>query len=139
MESFRGGFSGNERDRFFYNPDSGERFYATAYALGLDFADDGRSYLPIDFDGDGDLDIARVSLQGLRLLENTLDRGGRSASPRAQLGLVRRRKRLHLAAEVALQRRQPLLEADRRSRLHAPEPRAELGHLWTSGCLVGLK
>lgn len=78
MESFRGGFSGNERDRFFYNPDSGERFYATAYALGLDFADDGRSYLPIDFDGDGDLDIARVSLQGLRLLENTLDRGGRN-------------------------------------------------------------
>ena len=44
-----------------------------AYSLGLDFIDDGRSFLPIDVDGDGDLDVAFISLQTLRFMENRAD------------------------------------------------------------------
>ncbi len=36
----------------------------------MDFDTDGRSVVPVDFDGDGDLDLAMMSLQRLRLLEN---------------------------------------------------------------------
>ena len=42
-----------------------------AYSMGLDHADDGRAVAPLDFDGDGDLDLAVLNLRGLRLLENT--------------------------------------------------------------------
>jgi len=69
---FRGGFSGRERDVFFYNVDDSPELFPLAYALGLDFADDGRAFAPVDIDGDGDLDIAFASLQQLRLLENRL-------------------------------------------------------------------
>ena len=70
--SFRGSFSGNERDVFFLNPPGDGPFFQIAYGLGLDLSDDGRAVLPFDFDGDGDLDLARISLQRLRLLENRL-------------------------------------------------------------------
>ena len=40
------------------------------YSFGLDKNDDGRSYLPVDIDNDGDLDLAYASLQGLRMYEN---------------------------------------------------------------------
>ena len=69
-EDFRGSFSGNERDVFFYNPDGDHRFAELGYSLGLDFADDGRAFIPVDVDGDGDLDLVTTSLQRLRLLEN---------------------------------------------------------------------
>jgi len=42
-----------------------------AHGLGVAFDHDGRSVAPLDFDGDGDLDLAVLSLQGLQLLENT--------------------------------------------------------------------
>lgn len=42
-----------------------------AYSMGLDQIDDGRSVAPLDFDGDGDLDLAMLNLRGLRLMENT--------------------------------------------------------------------
>ena len=57
---------------FFFNPPGHGPFAEVAYGLGLDFIDDGRAFLPIDVDGDGDLDIARISLQSLRLLENRI-------------------------------------------------------------------
>ena len=69
---FRGGFSGRERDVFFYNPPGETELFQTAYALGLDFLDDGRAVVPVDVDGDGDLDLATISLQQLRVMENRL-------------------------------------------------------------------
>ncbi len=39
--------------------------------FGLDFEDDGRAAAPVDIDGDGDLDLVLMSLQGLRVVENT--------------------------------------------------------------------
>ena len=72
IADFRGSFSGYERDRLFYNPNgSFEPFVQSAYVFGLDYNQDGRSVVPVDIDGDGDLDMAMLTAQGLRLLENT--------------------------------------------------------------------
>ncbi|MCE9582803.1 MAG: ASPIC/UnbV domain-containing protein [Planctomycetes bacterium] len=69
--SFRGSWSGYERDKFFYNPDGHwPAFFDAGYVEGLDFDDDGRAAVPVDIDGDGDLDLALLSLQGLHLMEN---------------------------------------------------------------------
>ncbi|MCE9584051.1 MAG: tetratricopeptide repeat protein [Planctomycetes bacterium] len=72
-QKFRGSWSGYERDCEFHNPDGkSTRFFNTAYLFGLDFDDDGRAVCPVDFDGDGDLDLVCLSLQGLRVMENLL-------------------------------------------------------------------
>ena len=76
-DQFRGSFSGFERNRFYLNPRGRARFVELGYSLGLDFNDDGRAFVPIDFDGDGDLDLPVLSLQGLRLMENQLPTEGR--------------------------------------------------------------
>ncbi len=69
---FRGSWSGYERDCLFHNPDGpAQRFVNEGYLYGLDFDDDGRSAAPVDIDGDGDLDLVCLSLQGLRVMENT--------------------------------------------------------------------
>ena len=70
-KSFRGSFSGYERDHLFLNLGNDGLFYDAAYAFAIDFSDDGRSFAPVDVDGDGDLDIPLLSLQNLRLIENT--------------------------------------------------------------------
>lgn len=69
LHAFRGGLSGNERDALFLNPGTG-RFVEAGYVRGVDSDLDGRAVLPFDPDGDGDLDLAVLSLQGLRVLEN---------------------------------------------------------------------
>ncbi|KAF0246495.1 MAG: hypothetical protein FD180_676 [Planctomycetota bacterium] len=71
--AFRGSWSGYEKDNLFYNPDGPcPRFYNAPYLFGLDMEDDGRSAVPVDIDGDGDLDLMCLGLQGLRLFENRL-------------------------------------------------------------------
>ena len=71
-KNFRGSFSGYERDHLFVNMSGEHPFYDSAYSFGIDFSDDGRSFAPVDVDGDGDLDLPFLSLQNLRLIENTL-------------------------------------------------------------------
>ena len=73
--NFRGSWSGYERDCLFHNPDGPfPKFFNTSFLYGLDFDDDGRSVATVDIDGDGDLDIVMMSLQGLRVMENRLPR-----------------------------------------------------------------
>jgi tetratricopeptide (TPR) repeat protein len=84
--TFVGSWSGFERDRVWINPEQGDRFFDAAYVLGLDFEDDGRAIAPLDFDGDGDLDLAFLSLQGLRLMEN---RSSRRSFSRIRLNATR--------------------------------------------------
>ena len=99
-QAFRGSFSGRERDLFFHNPSGFDRFFDLAYSLGLDFADDGRAVVPLDIDGDGDLDLATLGLEGLRLLENRLPRADRHF---ARVRLRATRSQHHaLHANVAL-------------------------------------
>ena len=69
-ETFRGNWSGHERNVFFHNAD-GDSFVEMGYSVGLDHDDDGRAVAPLDVDGDGDLDLAVLNLRGLRLLMNT--------------------------------------------------------------------
>lgn len=68
---FRGSFNGYERDRLYHNPDGASgRFVEAGYVRGVDLLSDGRSVVPVDVDGDGDLDLAIWTIQGLELLEN---------------------------------------------------------------------
>ncbi len=66
-DPFEGSFSGFQRDRLFYNPDGDGQFVEAAWHFGLDQIEDARSLVPLDVDGDGDLDLALWTLQGLRL------------------------------------------------------------------------
>ncbi len=66
---FVGSFSGYEENALFIG--LGDRYEdSAAYPLGLQSLEDGRAVAPFDMDGDGDLDLAILSLQGLRLYAN---------------------------------------------------------------------
>jgi len=69
--------SGHERNCCFLN--TGARRFANVSAVsGLDFADDGRAVAPVDWDGDGDLDLWLANRTGpqLRFMRNDADSGG---------------------------------------------------------------
>ena len=63
---FRGSFSGDEKDVFFIN--DGGRFFDAHALLGFNDVLDGRAVVPIDVNGDGRLDLAYRSLDGIRLI-----------------------------------------------------------------------
>ena len=71
-------FSGRERHCVFLN--TGEQRFANVSAVtGLDFADDGRAVVAVDWDQDGDLDlwISNRNAPRLRLLRNDSPVGNR--------------------------------------------------------------
>lgn len=63
-------FAGHQRDALFFNVGHASAFPNLGFALGLDAETDGRVLLAADFDGDGDQDLVRLSLDGLRFYEN---------------------------------------------------------------------
>ena len=69
-------FSGNERNCVFINTGksikSGGKFADISFASGLDYEDDGRSVVPVDWDHDGDMDmfISNRNAPRIRFLRN---------------------------------------------------------------------
>ena len=71
--AFVGSFSGYEHNAFFVNTQVGvgaAGYVEAGFPAGLDFDHDGRAAAPIDIDGDGRLDLALLTRQGLKLLLN---------------------------------------------------------------------
>ncbi len=66
-------FSGNERNCCFLNT-GGRRFATCSAVTGLDFDDDGRALVSVDWDQDGDLDLwtSNRNAPRLRLMRNDL-------------------------------------------------------------------
>ena len=74
-DRFRGSFSGDEKDVFFINDGGG--FFDAHALLGFDDVLDGRAVVPIDVNGDGRLDLAHRSLDGIRLYLNRIQNTNR--------------------------------------------------------------
>jgi thiol-disulfide isomerase/thioredoxin len=73
-------FSGHERNVCFLNTGAtgGGRFATVSAASGFDFDDDARALIPVDWDGDGDLDTwsSNRTAPMLRFLRNTHNDSG---------------------------------------------------------------
>ena len=65
-------FSGNEKNCSFLNTGGRNRFATVSAVSGLDYDDDGRALVSVDWDQDGDLDLWTSNRNGprLRLLRN---------------------------------------------------------------------
>ena len=78
-------FSGHERNCVFLNtrasPNAGSRFANISSVSGLDFDDDARALIPVDWDHDGDLDlwISNRNAPRLRFLRNDSPADGKNS------------------------------------------------------------
>lgn len=72
-------FSGNEENTFYYNMQNG-KFKSSSWPSGLGSHNDGRGFALVDFDEDGDADIAlrNYRINPLSIYENKIG-GGRSS------------------------------------------------------------
>ena len=66
------GFSGYERNKLFVNPGKGEPFVQLADVAQVAEDADGRAVAPFDMDGDGRLDLAVQSLDGITVYWNQI-------------------------------------------------------------------
>ncbi len=77
-----GSWSGRERNTCYLNDGKGG-FGNASFVSGLDFAGDGRAFVPLDIDHDGDLDLIlkfRTAPQ-IRVLRNDFCRDGGACPP----------------------------------------------------------
>ena len=77
-----GSWSGRERNTCYLNAGNGN-YHDASFVSGLDFAGDGRSFVPFDIDRDGDLDLIlkfRTAPQ-IRVLRNDSCRDGEACPP----------------------------------------------------------
>ena len=83
-----GSWSGRERNTCYLNSGDGN-FRDASFVSGLDFAGDGRSFVPLDIDRDGDLDLIlkfRTTPQ-IRVLRNDFCRDGAACPPSTRKAL----------------------------------------------------
>ena len=83
-----GSWSGRERNTCYLNAGNGN-YRDTSFVSGLDFAGDGRSFVPLDIDRDGDLDLIlkfRTAPQ-IRVLRNDSCRDGEACPPSTRKAL----------------------------------------------------
>jgi len=78
-----GSFSGRERSCCFLNLGNG-KFSDVSAVSGLDFPDDGRAAVPLDWDQDGDLDLCVLNRSGpqIRFLRNHYNGANQSVAVR---------------------------------------------------------
>ena len=83
-----GSWSGRERNTCYLNDGKGG-FGNASFVSGLDFAGDGRAFVPLDIDRDGDLDLILKfrTAPGIRVLRNDFCRDGGACSPSTRKAL----------------------------------------------------
>ena len=104
-------FSGHERKCAYLNTGGG-RWASVGFTSGFDFDDDARAVAPVDWDGDGDLDVwlANRTAPRVRFLRNDMPRAGgwiefRLQATRGQPDAIGARVTVRLAG----QEKQPLM------------------------------
>lgn len=108
-----GSWSGRERDVCYRNLGNG-RFEDVSFVSGLDFSDDGRAWVALDLDSDGDLDLVLKSRTApqLRLLRNDSPAGSRGLILELQ-GTTANRDAVGAAATLITDRGRHLLRVVR--------------------------
>ncbi|MEP7366802.1 MAG: tetratricopeptide repeat protein [Acidobacteriota bacterium] len=108
-----GSWSGRERDVCYRNLGGG-RFEDVSFVSGLDFSDDGRAWVTLDLDSDGDLDLVLKSRTGpqLRMMRNDSPAGNHGLIVELQ-GTTANRDAVGAAATLVTNRGRRLLRVVR--------------------------
>lgn len=108
-----GSWSGRERNVCYRNL-GGARFEDASFVSGLDFNDDGRAWVSLDLDSDGDLDLVLKSRTGpqLRMMRNDTPAGNHGIIVELQ-GTTANRDAIGATATVVTSRGRRLLRAVR--------------------------